>query len=58
MDQMIYKLDNNVNKIKVFGTEFVENNLGKCEIIINKEKKKLNEYYEYVYNNKETILLI
>ena len=55
---MIYKLDNNVNKIKVFGTEFVENNLGKCEIIINKEKKKLNEYYEYVYNNKETILLI
>ena len=29
--------------------------MGKCEIIINKEKKKLNEYYEYVYNKKETI---
>ena len=41
---MIYKINNNENKIRIFGKTFVENNKNKCRIIYNNIIFSLQEY--------------
>ena len=41
-----YKLEINNNKIRIFGSKFVENNKGICKISINGKQKELCEFYE------------
>ena len=37
---MIYKINENDKKIKIFDEEFIKNNKDNCKIIINGEKKR------------------
>ena len=43
---LIYKVGNNIDKIKLFGSQFVENNKDKCYLLIDNKKYDLCEYYE------------
>ena len=56
---MIYKpKENNKEKIRIFGTEFVKNNIDICKIIYNNEEYELKEYFNDIddeYNNKDEI---
>ena len=49
MCSIIY--NNDQNKIKLFGNDFINNNKDKCYLEINNEKTELKEYLEI--NNKE-----
>ena len=44
LSRMIYKINNNENKIRIFGKTFVENNINKCRIIYNNIVSSLQEY--------------
>ena len=44
---------NNSNKIKIFGKEFVKNNINNCEIIYKGKEQKISEYFEINNNIKE-----
>ena len=56
---MIYKpKEGNKEKIRIFGTEFIENNKDICKIIYNNEEYELKEYFNEIdkdYNNKDII---
>jgi len=54
---IIYKYDENMNKIKLFGKTFVENNKKKCILIINNQFLELCEYYEIKENKNITITI-
>ena len=41
---IIYKVDNNDNEIKIFGHDFVERNRNKCNIIYEDKEEELKEY--------------
>ena len=49
--------NNKENKIKLFGTDFIENNKDKCYIIIDNKKTELKEYIENIKQNKIEIKL-
>ena len=49
--------NNNKNKIKIFGYDFVKNNKNKCYILKNGIKYKLNSYFE-IKNKKAKKLVI
>ena len=49
---IIYNI-NNSNEIKIFGKEFVKNNINKCEIIFEGRKQKISEYFKITDNIKE-----
>ena len=51
------EINENINKIKIFGDLFVENNRDKCYIIYNRIKFYLNDYF-YIINNKAKKLVI
>ena len=51
---IIYKYDKNMNKIKLFGKIFVENNKNNCILIVNGKTLDLCEYYE-IKENKNKI---
>ena len=55
---IIYKYDKNMNKIKLFGKKFVENNKNNCILIINNKILDLCENYEIKENKNLTIKLI
>ena len=44
----------NLERLKIFGKKFVENNKDKCKIIYNDKEKELKEYYEE-FNNMNVI---
>ena len=49
-----YKINNEDKKIKVFGKDFVQNNIDNCKIIFEKKELNLMEYFEindYKENN-------
>ena len=51
-----YKIDINKNKnIKIFGENFVKNNLNKCKIIIGDKELKLCSYLPKIFINKNFI---
>ena len=50
--------ENNNEKVKIFGREFIKKNKNKCKIIYKCKKKDLKEYLEDVdinYNHKDKI---
>ena len=47
--KIIYEIKNN-KKIKIFGSEFVENNSDNCKIIINNITKPITEFIELNVN--------
>ena len=53
---IIYKNNNDDNKIRIFGKEFVENNKNNCKIIYKSKEFLLKEYFEM--QKKENILKI
>ena len=55
---IIYKYDKNLNKIKLFGENFVNNNKNNCILLINNDLKELCEYYEIKENKNITVKLI
>ena len=62
LSRMIYKINNNENKIRIFGKTFVENNKNKCRIIYNNIVFSLQEYLYFSEkfkkgDNLEIILL-
>jgi len=50
--KIIYNISN-LNNIKIFGKEFVKNNINKCEIIYEGKQQKLSEYFKINDNIKE-----
>ena len=42
---IIYNIDKNDNKIKIFGKNFVRNNKNNCYLIIDQKQNDLSEYY-------------
>ena len=62
LSRMIYKINNNENKIRIFGKTFVENNKNRCRIIYNNIVFSLQEYLYFSEkfkkgDNLEIILL-
>jgi len=55
---IIYKFDKNINKIKLFGKIFVENNKDNCLLIIDNKILNLCEDYEIKENKNITVKLI
>ena len=53
-----YKIKSNETKIRVFGKNFVKNNIGKCYIIYEDKKYKLIQYFELKNKNNNNILRI
>ena len=53
-----YKINENENRIKIFGNEFVENNKNHCKIIYNEKEYELTKYFEFENNANEDILEI
>ena len=50
--------EKNEDKVRIFGTDFVENNKDKCNIIYEDKEYKLAEYFEEIdnnYNHKDLI---
>jgi len=45
-----YKLNKSVNEIRLFGEEFVNQNEGYCQVIINGKKQDITEFYKYNKN--------
>ena len=43
---IIYKCDKNINRIKLFGKIFVDNNKNNCILMINDNILEFNEYYD------------
>ena len=46
----------NKEKVRIFGEDFINNNIHKCKIIYKEEEYELKEYFEdidYRYDNKE-----
>ena len=50
-----YKINHDVDSMKIFGNEFVQNNLNNCKIIINEEEFNLKERYNISSNDKEEL---
>ena len=50
---LIYKVGNNIDKIKLFGSQFVENNKDKCYLLIEDQQKELCEYLYLNEKQKE-----
>ena len=53
-----YKINENENRIKIFGNEFVENNKNNCKIKHNGKEYELTKYFEIENNANEDILEI
>ena len=55
-----YKLDKNVNKIRIFGENFINENGSYCKIKIEDKKQDISEFYEYENKKikKEVYLVI
>ena len=43
---IIYKINNNDKKIKLFGKEFIENNRNNCKIIIDNKEQEIIQYID------------
>ena len=53
---IVYKINNNETKLKLFGYNFIKNNREKCQIIIQNKIHELNEYLDVSdYGNKNTL---
>ena len=50
---LIYKINNNDKKIKIFGSEFVNNNKNICKIIYEGEEIELKEYFNVERNSEK-----
>ena len=50
-----YKINHDVDSMKIFGNEFVENNINNCKIVINGEEFNLKERYNISSNDKEEL---
>ena len=52
--------DNNEDKIRLFGRNFINNNKDKCKIVYKRKTYELKEYLEDIdhkYNYKDEIIL-
>ena len=52
---IIYNNDQNVEELKIFGSEFVRNNKNKCKIMYENKEYELEEYINIKNNKKEKI---
>ena len=43
---IIYNIDKNKNKIRIFGTKFVSNNKNNCYLLIDEQKSELCELFK------------
>ena len=50
---MIYKINNNEQKVKIFDVDFVNNNKDNCKIIYNHEEFELKDYFDVDKNNEK-----
>ena len=53
---LIYKINNEDKRIKIFGDDFVKNNKNICRIIFKKKKYELESFFE-VQDNKEELII-
>ena len=55
---IIYKISNQTTKIKIFGKQFVENNINNCLIVVENKVNYLTEFYNLKnsINNKELVV--
>ena len=51
----IKECDKKEGRIKIFGKDFVKNNINKCKIIINEKENELIEEYNIKDNNKNKL---
>ena len=49
---LIYKINNNEQKVKIFDVDFVNNNKDNCKIIYNHEEFELKDYFDVDKNNE------
>ena len=50
---LIYKINEYIDNIKLFGDKFVENNKDNCYLLIDGQKYGLTEFYELNNNQKQ-----
>ena len=43
---IIYKIEDNEEEVKIFDSEFVKNSKNNCEIIYEDKEYELNEYFK------------
>ena len=55
---LTYKIKKNENKIKIFGTYFVEKNKDSCQIIYNDKRSKLTEFINLKKSEKDNVQII
>ena len=56
--KMVYKISNNVDKLRIFGENFVANNENKGNIIINNKKEKIKSILSLNNLNKNKIKIV
>ena len=52
---IIYKIEDNDDEVKIFGSEFVKNNKNNCQIIYEDKEFELNEYFNIPKNIKDEL---
>ena len=52
---IIYKIEDNDDEVKIFGSEFVKNNKHNCQIIYEDKEYELNEYFDIPNNIKDEL---
>ena len=52
-----YKINKEDNKIKIFGEEFVKNNINNCTMIVDNKEYKISEWFQIKNYNKDKIIV-
>ena len=56
--EMIYNIDKSKKDIKIFGEDFVKNNINNCQMIIEGKEYKLSESFNIKDYNKDKLTII
>ena len=54
---IVYNINKEENKIKIFGSNFVKNNINNCKILYQNKEYELKEYFE-AFSKKDSMLQI
>jgi len=56
--EMIYNIDKNEDDIRIFGEDFVKNNINNCKMIVEGKEYKLSESFNIKDYNKDKLTII
>ena len=56
--EIIYNIDKSEDNIKIFGEDFVKNNINNCQIVIEGKEYKLSESFNIKDYNKDKLTIL